>query len=161
MAWEIVTLDGKIHGIPRNQPAVDQGIKLRKDWLDNLGLPVPTTLEEFADTLEAMVKGDPDGNGKNDTIGHVHSYGGTGIHAAFSVGFGAFDPVYDDDGGMIHYNLHPGFIKTVDYFRDLFDRGVLPKEFAIMSQTQTQELFESGQAASYIRNIWRAHMFEE
>jgi len=160
-AWKIVDMNGEIYGVPRFRPSVDQGIKIRKDWLDNLGLPVPTTLEEYADALEAMVKEDPDGNGKDDTIGYVHSYGGTGIHAAFSVGFGAFDPEYDADGGMIHYNMHPGFVDTVDYFRDMYARGILPKEFATISQTQTQELFESGKAASYIRNIWRAWMFQE
>lgn len=160
-AWKIVDMDGEIYGVPRNRPSIDQGIKLRKDWLDNLGLPVPTTLEEFADTLEAMVHDDPNGTGQNDTIGHVHSYGGTGIHGAFSAAFGAFDPEYDEEGGMVHHNLHSGYIDTVDYFRDLYDRGILPEEFASISQTQTQELFESGQAASYIRNIWRAWMFEQ
>ncbi|MFC0472506.1 extracellular solute-binding protein [Halalkalibacter kiskunsagensis] len=160
-AWRFVDRDGEIYGVPRFRPAIDQGLKIRKDWLDNLGLPIPTTLEEFADALEAIVTQDPNGTGQNDTIGHVHSYGGTGIHAAFAAGFGALDPAYDSDGGMIHYNLHPGFVKTVDYFRDLYERGALPKEFVTISQTQTQELFESGQAASYIRNIWRAWMFEE
>jgi putative aldouronate transport system substrate-binding protein len=160
-AWRFSKVNDKIYGIPRNRPSVDQGIKIRKDWLDNLGLPVPTTLEEYADALEAMVKQDPDGNGKNDTIGHVHSYGGTGIHAAIAAGFGALDPAHDDEGGMIHYNLHPGFVDTVKYFRDLYSRGILPKEFSTMSTTQTQELFESGKAASYIRNIWRAWMFQD
>lgn len=160
-AWRFSKVDDKIYGIPRNRPSIDQGIKIRKDWLDKLGLPLPTTLEEYADALEAMVKEDPDGNGKNDTIGHVHSYGGTGIHSTFAVGFGAFDPAYDDEGGMIHYNLHPGFVDTVKYFRDMYERGILPKEFATMSNTQTQELFESGRAASYIRNIWRAWMFQD
>lgn len=161
IGWKVVNMDGKIYGIPRNRPSIDQGLKIRKDWLDKLGLPIPTTLDEYADALEAMVKEDPDGNGKDDTIGYVHSYGGTGIHNAFAAGFGAFDPVYDDEGGMIHFNLHPGFVRTVEYFRDLYERGALPKEFATISQTQTQELFESGRAASYIRNIWRAWSFEQ
>ncbi|QGH36173.1 extracellular solute-binding protein [Gracilibacillus salitolerans] len=160
-AWQVANLDGETYGIPRNRPSVDQGIKLRKDWLDNLGLPEPTTLDEFADTLEAMVKEDPDGNGEDDTMGHVHSYGGTGIHNAFLAGFGALDPTYDDDGGLIHVNLSDGYIDTVEYFRDLYERDVLPDEFATMSRTQTQELFESGRAGAYIRNIWRAWMFEE
>ncbi|MDQ0253316.1 putative aldouronate transport system substrate-binding protein [Evansella vedderi] len=160
-AWRMMNMNGEIYGIGRNRPSIDQGIKIRKDWLDNLGLPVPTTLEEYADALEAMVKQDPNGTGRNDTIGYVHSYGGTGIHDAFAVGFGAFDPAFDEDGGLIHFNMHPAYVETVGYFADLYARGILPQEFASISRTQTQELFESGQAASYIRNIWRAWMFEE
>ena len=39
------------------------------NWLDRLGLEVPTTLDEFHDVMLAFVNDDPDGNGKNDTAG--------------------------------------------------------------------------------------------
>ncbi len=47
-----------------------EGLVIRKDWLDNLGLEVPTTLDEFYDVLYAFTYNDPDGNGRNDTYGY-------------------------------------------------------------------------------------------
>jgi putative aldouronate transport system substrate-binding protein len=37
-------------------------------WLDALGLPMPTTIEEYRAALEAFRTGDPNGNGKADEI---------------------------------------------------------------------------------------------
>lgn len=42
---------------------------LRKDWLDNLGLEVPKTMEDLEKVLTAFVEEDPDGNGVDDTTG--------------------------------------------------------------------------------------------
>jgi putative aldouronate transport system substrate-binding protein len=42
---------------------------IRQDWLDNLGLKVPTTLAELDDVLYKFTFNDPDKNGKNDTYG--------------------------------------------------------------------------------------------
>lgn len=42
---------------------------LRQDWLDKLGLSVPTTYDEYIKVLEAFTTQDPDGNGVNDTYG--------------------------------------------------------------------------------------------
>ena len=42
---------------------------LRQDWLDKLGLSAPTTYDEYINVLRAFVNDDPDGNGKNDTMG--------------------------------------------------------------------------------------------
>lgn len=42
----------------------------RKDWLENLGLEVPETLDEFIDVATAFTFDDPDGNGQDDTYGY-------------------------------------------------------------------------------------------
>lgn len=42
---------------------------IRYDWLENLDLSVPTTLEEYEQVLNAFTYGDPDRNGKDDTLG--------------------------------------------------------------------------------------------
>ncbi|MDR0525994.1 MAG: extracellular solute-binding protein [Spirochaetaceae bacterium] len=42
---------------------------IRQDWLDNLGLKVPTTLAELEDVIYKFTFNDPDRNGKNDTYG--------------------------------------------------------------------------------------------
>ncbi len=41
-------------------------MKIRQDWLDKLGLPMPTTLDEYFDTLVAFRDQDANGNGIAD-----------------------------------------------------------------------------------------------
>ncbi len=39
-------------------------------WLDELGLEIPKTTDEFYEVCKAFTEEDPDGNGKNDTFGY-------------------------------------------------------------------------------------------
>jgi putative aldouronate transport system substrate-binding protein len=48
--WDAVTLDGKIYGVPREKPGPCVTY-VRKDWLDRLGMEVPTTYDEFVEML--------------------------------------------------------------------------------------------------------------
>lgn len=68
----ITTDDGTIYGFPslkykQSMKAVD-GFMIRKDWLDKLGLEVPTTIDELHDVLVAFRDNDPNGNGEKDEI---------------------------------------------------------------------------------------------
>ena len=70
-AINFVTYEGRIYGFAcPSSYAGNEGLLLRKDWLDNLGLSIPTTLDELYDVLYAFTYNDPDGNGKNDTYGY-------------------------------------------------------------------------------------------
>lgn len=42
---------------------------IRKDWLDKLGLKMPTSYEELLDVMRDFTNKDPDGNGKKDSYG--------------------------------------------------------------------------------------------
>lgn len=51
---------------------------VKKAWLDNCGLDVPTNYDEYLAMLEAFTTGDPDGNGVNgDTYGVSAGFIGT------------------------------------------------------------------------------------
>ena len=57
---------------------------LRKQWLDNCGLDIPTTYEEYLEMLDAFSNGDPDGDGINgNTIG-VSAAGFVGNEAPYT-----------------------------------------------------------------------------
>ncbi len=160
--WNYMKLDGKIYGLPRNRPQIDLGIKIRKDWLDKFKLPIPKTLDEYAADLKTIVNGDPDGNGKKDTIGII---GGGFLLAdgddTFLSAFGGLKPVYDKDGGMINSRLTPNYTSMVEWFRKQYADGILAKEFSAIKKTQAEELFSTGHAASYVRNIWRDYTWEQ
>ncbi len=64
-------IDGKHYYLPGVNDGYDYSIYLRKDWLDNVGLQVPTTPDEFYNVMKAFTKNDPDKNSKDDTVGYV------------------------------------------------------------------------------------------
>ena len=74
---EIITnnasIDGKTYATDRARALGRNGVTIRKDWLENLGLEEPKTIDEFYNVLKAFTKDDPDGNGKDDTYGLVAS----------------------------------------------------------------------------------------
>ena len=69
--------DGKIYSLPKKlgiRPEVDGYVfYINKDWLDNLGLEVPSTYEELETVLEAFVTEDADGDGDpTNEIGYTN-----------------------------------------------------------------------------------------
>ncbi|MBO9606347.1 MAG: extracellular solute-binding protein [Paenibacillaceae bacterium] len=54
---------------------------IRKDWLDTLGMKIPTTYDEYYNVIKAFTEKDPDGNGKADTFGF--STAGSGANLGY------------------------------------------------------------------------------
>lgn len=48
--WDALTVNGKIYGVPRETPSAIVTY-VRKDWLDRLGMEVPTTYDQFIEML--------------------------------------------------------------------------------------------------------------
>jgi putative aldouronate transport system substrate-binding protein len=60
---------GKIYSIPSFRVALAQrNIFIRKDWLDKLGLPIPTNIQQFYDALVAFRDRDPGNVGRNRVV---------------------------------------------------------------------------------------------
>ncbi|GAB1483235.1 hypothetical protein MASR2M78_20510 [Treponema sp.] len=65
------TVNGKSYGLASpGSIAKNEGFLIRKDWLNKLGLKVPTTTDELMAVMKAFTFNDPDGNGKADTYGY-------------------------------------------------------------------------------------------
>lgn len=61
--------DGNIYYIPKgNKLKYSEFYWIRQDWLDKLGLEMPTTTAELHDVLYAFRNNDPNGNGKKDEV---------------------------------------------------------------------------------------------
>lgn len=71
-ASEIVAPDGNIYGLPSWELAYHctfpSKLWINQQWLENLGLEMPTTTDEFYEVLKAFKEQDPNGNGKADEI---------------------------------------------------------------------------------------------
>ncbi|GIP32642.1 hypothetical protein [Paenibacillus sp. J2TS4] len=76
---------------------------IRKDWLDRLGLEIPSAYDEYYKALEAFTYNDPNGNGLNDTYGFTTSGNGSEISTDWPeyVKHGLLYPAYFKDGQLI------------------------------------------------------------
>lgn len=158
--WQkYLSIDGKIYGVPRSRSRIDIGIKIRKDWLDELGIPIPETLDEYKDALKQIVENDPADNNTLGLIGHgvIVNDG----NDAFLAAFGGMDPYFNDEGGLVPKQLTPMYTEMVEWFRELYSEGVLAQEFSVMKKTQAEELYKSGRAASYARSVWWDKEYED
>lgn len=101
--------DGNIYGLPIECAGVHDYMSnkfvINKGWLDNLGLDVPTTIDELYNVLKAFKEQDPNGNGIADEYPLV---GCTSFDPATAL-MNAF--VYDD--GDQHVWIEDGIIQPV------------------------------------------------
>jgi len=88
--WEGITLDGKIYGIPAFT-FVDW-MYYRKDWFDEAGIAVPTTLEEFREAAITLTNADENRYG----FALRGGAGGQGFIVDMLEAFGS--PIIDADG---------------------------------------------------------------
>lgn len=155
-----VTVDGKIMAVPAGNLDGQQDVLwLRKDWLDNLGLSVPTTIDDLEKVLTAFVKNDPDGNGIDDTVGLVvdatkpvagynHQFGLEPIFYAFNA-----YPTYwmNDENGEVYYgSVNDNIKQALTLIRDWYSKGLIDTQFATRIGTgETQAVFTSGQSGAY------------
>src|SRR5690606_33664828 len=117
--WDQFKVDGKIYGIPSWAPTEGSSFIIRKDWLDNLGLKVPTSYEELKKVAIAFTKDDPDKNGKQDTYGLAT---GTGINPDFAMGpYWQYGTWYhkDKDGNFIPGIMSEGRKQMIQFYADL------------------------------------------
>ncbi|WP_438444196.1 extracellular solute-binding protein [Gorillibacterium sp. sgz5001074] len=108
---------------------------IRKDWLDKLGLPVPTTAQQFYDTMVAFKEKNP---GK---VSGVIPYGYSLSSSTPGVGFimEAFKPsnltekqfatLQAQSVTLPPWNL-PGYDKAVQYMNKMFNEGLISPNFA-------------------------------
>ena len=169
--FEPVTVDGRIMAIPAGNLDGQQNILwLRKDWLDNLGLKVPETLEELEAVLTAFVNDDPDGNGVDDTVGLVvsatepvkgynHQYGLEPIFYAFNA-----YPTYwmQDDSGEVYYGSTGSNMKdALSLLHDWYAKGLIDKQFATrIGSGETEAVFTSGQGGAFFGPVHASSITE-
>ena len=120
--WERMTVDGRIYGIPtRSVNATMYTAGIRQDWLDNLGLEKPETLDELTEILRAFTEDDPDGNGVNDTYGV--SCVGLDYMSVFFGAFGAtsmLDYFLNEDGTITTNVISEQYKEALYYLRDIY-----------------------------------------
>ncbi|MFD0712579.1 extracellular solute-binding protein [Paenibacillus sp. GCM10027626] len=99
---------------------------IRKDWLDRLGLAVPSNYDDYVNVLRAFTFGDPDGNGRNDTYGFTAAGAGESITTDWPeyVKNGLLYPDYYADGQLVDMQMDARVGKVVDDILKITQEGL-------------------------------------
>lgn len=125
--------DGHIYSIPYvlDAPKVDFSISINTRWLDNLGLEMPTTTEEYYQVLKAFKEQDANGNGDpNDEI--PLSFDPNNKHINYIPGY--FGMSCDDvgmtmkDGELMFGANTEEFKEGIKYLNRLYSEGLIDSE---------------------------------
>ena len=155
--FERIKVNGGIYGVPRLNLEGKYNTYLRADWLDNLGMSVPVTLDDFHEVMRAFTTKDPDGNGQNDT----YAYTGRNLTPFFGA-FGVMG-TYSNDGGSeqfpSYYTLKDGKVsanaiseeykQALMFVKDAYDEGLIDPEAFIIASEQISQKYVNNRVGSY------------
>ncbi|MCK0473683.1 extracellular solute-binding protein [Halalkalibacter sp. APA_J-10(15)] len=134
-AWDVVraaTPDGKIYYVPKVYTIPERAALLRQDWLNNVGLEMPETLEEYREMLIAFRDQDPNGNGEQDELPTSGREFGTWmdhLFAMFGVAMWEGHPEWDIYDGEIQYaGVTENMKEAIIFIRELYEEELLDKE---------------------------------
>ena len=154
-----VTQDGRIMGLPHPGATPDnlEFLYIRQDWLDELGLPVPKTLDELLDTARAFQEA---GLGGENTIGMAASgdledisIGDLGgIFEAYGVHRNIW--VEDEDGNLVFGDVQPEVKEVLQTLQDMYKEGLISPDFAAADFDSIAAQLSSGQCGITYGAYW-------
>ncbi len=140
--WDLVkandpTNKGRIYYIPQVMDMTRHAAFIRKDWLDKLGLSMPTTQEEYVNVLKAFKERDPNGNNKADelpTSGREQARWMDHLFNMYGVAMLEGFPDWDIYNGEITYSaVTPNMKAALEFISKLYKDGLLDKETLLNS----------------------------
>jgi putative aldouronate transport system substrate-binding protein len=150
-------IDGRLYGLPVfGSDLYYPRVWVRQDWIDKLGLPNPDSMQNLIKIAEAFATQDPDGNGRNDTIGLLVQsaiFGGDASLEGFFAGYHAFPTgvwLKDSADKLIPGMIQPENKTALTTLVDLYKRGIIDREFVSRDAAGTMELLISGKAGLLI-----------
>ncbi|TBL75680.1 extracellular solute-binding protein [Paenibacillus thalictri] len=147
-AWELTTINGKIYGIPKRSERlnISQGIGIRSDLLDSLGMKMPTTMDEFYQTLKAIKENNKDMIPLTSTSVQIPT-----IKSAF----GLYNPWMEVNGEIVPALKLPAMKDYMSFMIKLYNEGLLDRDLPVNKKVVVDEKFAGGKAAA-IPTDWKA-----
>ncbi|MED4017849.1 extracellular solute-binding protein [Sutcliffiella cohnii] len=147
-AWEAVTIDGEIYAIPHIlQEAGSEIVYARQDWLDELGLEKPVTLDEYVEVLKAFKEQKSNvGFVMTDQLGRISP-----ILGAFGIQRNQW---VERDGKLVFSSTTPEMKEALAFLADLYQQGLLDREFPSNNLTVLGEKVANDRAGLFTAAWW-------
>lgn len=140
-----LTFNGELYAVATKRPITaiaNHGIWIRQDWLDELKLEQPTTVEQFIEVAKAFKEHYPD---STPIVGHTTN----DIYAAM---YGAMNFLwYLDEGKMKYGATLDRFAEVIGLEKQLYELGLVDREYLTDKDNQrSKQLWTTGKAGIYL-----------
>lgn len=139
----VKTDDGKYFAFPfiRGDESLlaSQGLMIRKDWLDELGLDVPTTIDEW----EYMLRQFKEKKGSEAPLSLQN-----GQLMAFMGAFGITTDYLVEDGIVKYSPMQPGYLDFLKTIKSWYDEGLIDRDIAVMDKKMYDANILSGRSGA-------------
>lgn len=151
----VAKVDGRLYGIPFQKPIARYGVIVRQDWLDNLGLEVPHTLDELANVARAFTEDDPDGNGVDDTVGFIDRAESYSLSFRILAGyFGAGDKFeVAENNEIVPAFQGESWMAAMEWYREVYANGWVNQEFVTMQKQNQQDAIAQSKGGIVITGL--------
>ncbi len=153
------TFDGQLLAMPNISPGAD-GIPMlfvRGDWMEELGLEAPTSIDDIVDIVNAFKEEEGTTNGLlvSSTIAARDGNNTYGLDALFAY-YGSYPKhfIYDDDGNIVYGSNTEETKTALTEIRKLVESGVIDSSFTVRDSTTCEELVTSGQSGIFFGAWW-------
>ncbi|MDO4291966.1 MAG: extracellular solute-binding protein [Eubacteriales bacterium] len=157
IALKSATFNGRLMAMPNINPGAD-GIPLlyvRSDWMEELGLEEPKTLDDICNIVKAFQK-------EKDSMGlvackSIASVGNNmyGLDALFAL-YHAYPEMWvtDENGNVEYGSIRPETKTALESIAKLVQEGIIDKDFAVKDSDQCNELVTSGKGGIFFGSWW-------
>lgn len=159
LVQQVITApDGNIYSVPDIGECFHcdyaKRMWINKTWLDNLGLKMPTTTEEYYNVLKAFKTQDPNGNGKADEIPLAGAVGGWNTEIeGFLMNSFIYNPMGStqtgmmlDQGKVVAAFIQDPWKEGLAYMKRLYSEGLIAPETFTQDNAQYRQMGEGGDA---------------
>lgn len=155
--------DGKTYALPYMWAISDNPssiLWLRSDWMENLNLEPPETIDDLMEISKRFTHDDPDGNGENDTYGFVLNSGffeaPGGLEGIFEA-YGLYPKTWlEQDGKLVYGSIQPGVKEVLGQIAALYEDGQLDPEFYVKTMDKVTQDMAANKLGIMYGQMWNA-----
>lgn len=158
----MVTYDGKLMAFPETEVYTGPSLLwMRKDWIDDLGLEEPRTMEEAMEIIKIFARENP-GNSGEGNVGLVFAPSLVGqSDSCYSL-----DPLFDyfhaypgkwledEEGNMVNGSVTGEMKTALAYLHEQYEEGVLDQRFMLRNKTNLTDLLADGSCGAFFGWWW-------
>lgn len=165
LPWTWSQIDGRKYGLPRVEDLAhnDTILWYRADWLETLGLAVPTTLEEVHNVAKAMVEANIGKGAPGTTLGllankqYAHTW-----YGSLDPIWGAFGVIPDhwskEGDGLMFDGIRETMKEPLALLNQWYQDGIFRKDFFTLETSDCIQDLAASQCGLHFTPSWGANL---